>query len=315
MEGMASESRAAHIASLKARIVNAQTVEEINYLWSEVEALKASSTCCTLPVANTYVQPVAPAPSLAAPIFHSRAPPPAPTTIAEHAMKNPCEFSNLSRSTSSGSLSTAAGNSIRGLNEVYDSPPSSPGSQQECLDLGNVSATSSAQSSAGASDADDDDWQVASADRLEFSVRNTFIDFKRERAPSLDDFFIERHIQSCPASRKCSMDDAENDVNAVDDADITHAKANETELPVLRLAEVLAPKAEAVELPSVGSQLHGSGTCRPCVFFPSKGCSSGPACAFCHLCTPLSRKEKKAILKRKRTIGDRQVMLACESGR
>lgn len=34
---------------------------------------------------------------------------------------------------------------------------------------------------------------------------------------------------------------------------------------------------------SVGSELHGSGSCRPCLYITSKmGCVSGPRCGFCH---------------------------------
>lgn len=48
---------------------------------------------------------------------------------------------------------------------------------------------------------------------------------------------------------------------------------------------------------NVGSRAHARGRCKPCVFFHTKGCSTGVACVFCHLCEAgektKRRKEKR----------------------
>jgi hypothetical protein len=44
--------------------------------------------------------------------------------------------------------------------------------------------------------------------------------------------------------------------------------------------------------PTVGSQAHQFGTCRPCAFIFSKGCTNGVLCPFCHLCDPAERKRR-----------------------
>mmetsp|Transcript_45515 Transcript_45515/g.106394 ORF Transcript_45515/g.106394 Transcript_45515/m.106394 type:complete len:328 (-) Transcript_45515:302-1285(-) len=48
------------------------------------------------------------------------------------------------------------------------------------------------------------------------------------------------------------------------------------------------------KLPSQGSQLHGSGECRPCAWFwkPS-GCLNGAECRHCHICPPGEVKNRK----------------------
>ncbi|OLQ01886.1 hypothetical protein AK812_SmicGene15312 [Symbiodinium microadriaticum] len=48
--------------------------------------------------------------------------------------------------------------------------------------------------------------------------------------------------------------------------------------------------------PSVGSQQHGTGECRPCAWFWKKGCLNGRECLHCHLCPEgeLRRKKKDA---------------------
>mmetsp|Transcript_74487 Transcript_74487/g.205529 ORF Transcript_74487/g.205529 Transcript_74487/m.205529 type:complete len:304 (-) Transcript_74487:185-1096(-) len=45
--------------------------------------------------------------------------------------------------------------------------------------------------------------------------------------------------------------------------------------------------------PSVGSELHSAGECRPCFFVVSKkGCQFGSSCAFCHKEHPKKRKQR-----------------------
>jgi len=62
------------------------------------------------------------------------------------------------------------------------------------------------------------------------------------------------------------------------------------EIAEATVAEVSERGSRAVKpfmnmLPSVGSQMHASGTCRPCSFFwQSGGCQKGLECNHCHLC-------------------------------
>mmetsp|Transcript_20194 Transcript_20194/g.47275 ORF Transcript_20194/g.47275 Transcript_20194/m.47275 type:complete len:264 (-) Transcript_20194:202-993(-) len=68
------------------------------------------------------------------------------------------------------------------------------------------------------------------------------------------------------------------------------ADADGQPLMVLELASAIER-----DLPSVGSAFHAAGTCKPCAFVHRKGCSTGKACQFCHLCDPSSsRRRKKA---------------------
>lgn len=45
--------------------------------------------------------------------------------------------------------------------------------------------------------------------------------------------------------------------------------------------------------PTVGSEAHFLGTCKPCVFIFKEGCNSGAECKFCHLCDAEERKRRK----------------------
>lgn len=65
-----------------------------------------------------------------------------------------------------------------------------------------------------------------------------------------------------------------------------------SESQVVSLASALPPEPEigSPELPTMGSRGHRLGTCKPCAFLHTKGCTNGKDCAFCHLC---SRGEKK----------------------
>mmetsp|Transcript_26873 Transcript_26873/g.62378 ORF Transcript_26873/g.62378 Transcript_26873/m.62378 type:complete len:377 (-) Transcript_26873:82-1212(-) len=49
---------------------------------------------------------------------------------------------------------------------------------------------------------------------------------------------------------------------------------------------------------SLGSQMHGTGECRPCAWFWKKGCLNGRDCLHCHLCPEGElRRKKKAAAK------------------
>mmetsp|Transcript_6338 Transcript_6338/g.15645 ORF Transcript_6338/g.15645 Transcript_6338/m.15645 type:complete len:132 (-) Transcript_6338:597-992(-) len=47
---------------------------------------------------------------------------------------------------------------------------------------------------------------------------------------------------------------------------------------------------------SAGSNLHGTGMCRPCAWFwKAQGCQNGAACAHCHLCPEGELRERKRM--------------------
>lgn len=66
-------------------------------------------------------------------------------------------------------------------------------------------------------------------------------------------------------------------------------------------SQVCTPEEEARliadGLPSVGSRHHDAERCKPCAFFHTKGCQSGLACLFCHLC-PAHEKQRRKRLRR-----------------
>jgi len=53
------------------------------------------------------------------------------------------------------------------------------------------------------------------------------------------------------------------------------------------------PAPGTPDLPSIGSAGHIRGHCKPCAFLYTKGCTSGPACTFCHLCPTGERKRRQ----------------------
>jgi len=47
-------------------------------------------------------------------------------------------------------------------------------------------------------------------------------------------------------------------------------------------------------LPTVGSQGHRQGRCKPCAFaWKGAGCQGGVDCPFCHLCDPEEKKRRR----------------------
>lgn len=49
---------------------------------------------------------------------------------------------------------------------------------------------------------------------------------------------------------------------------------------------------------SVGSQVHGTGSCKPCAWFwRPQGCSNGEECGHCHLCSAAELKARKKAKK------------------
>lgn len=59
--------------------------------------------------------------------------------------------------------------------------------------------------------------------------------------------------------------------------------------------------AELSPFPTIGSQSHHLGTCKPCAFVFKGGCINGVACNFCHLCArdEKKRRKKERLLNRR----------------
>jgi len=63
-----------------------------------------------------------------------------------------------------------------------------------------------------------------------------------------------------------------------------------------------APEPSKI-VPSVGSELHGTGDCKPCAWFwKSQGCQNGRECLHCHLCPKSEVKAKKKMRARDRKV-------------
>jgi hypothetical protein len=157
------------------------------------------------------------------------------------------------------------------------------------------------------------------------AIRNTFIELQLGRPVSLDEFFEERRINSCPAPSASVSVDGGNDVKDsqprmfvqviasgahalaaaaarnlfgsssthptcdVQAGESAVANADCTEPRVIRLSEALP----ADQLPSLGSVGHLNGTCKPCAFFHKRQCENGLQCPFCHLCGPDAKKQRQ----------------------
>jgi len=152
-------------------------------------------------------------------------------------------------------------------------------------------------------------------------VQNTFLTCTEARAPSLEGFYEERLVRSCPGSkisvssgsRLCptsgfSIVTADGDDEALLSAmAAVRAASSSVAVPsaqsavVLKLCDVLVePEIGSLECPSAGSKGHSAGFCKPCAF-AMKGCASGKDCNFCHLCEPgekkRRKKEKKEVIR------------------
>merc|ERR1740117_438236 len=69
----------------------------------------------------------------------------------------------------------------------------------------------------------------------------------------------------------------------------------------------LCPKYSATaELPSVGSALHGIGSCKRCCFFPKGRCANGLDCGFCHFEHDKWKSKGKNKKKKKQRRGGRR---------
>lgn len=63
--------------------------------------------------------------------------------------------------------------------------------------------------------------------------------------------------------------------------------------PQARPAQPCDPALNSSELPNFGSLGHAVGSCKPCAFFHTAGCTNGSACQFCHLCAPGERQRRR----------------------
>lgn len=72
------------------------------------------------------------------------------------------------------------------------------------------------------------------------------------------------------------------------------------------------PQLGSAELPTRGSAGHGTGACKPCAFFHTKGCESGVDCSFCHLCMQGEkiRRRKERMFQRKTAPTNQQHTMA-----
>jgi len=152
-------------------------------------------------------------------------------------------------------------------------------------------------------------------------VKNTFINFQTGRSSSLEGFFEERQVLSCPTS--CITDETDLETT---DSDINHdtlsfalrnidmnrqpseqgpekvnvnAKPARIQISIENTLNAASPRTiQKQKLVSIGSVGHGV-DCKPCVFLHTRGCKSGADCTFCHLC---EAGEKKRRQKEKRSF-------------
>jgi len=167
-----------------------------------------------------------------------------------------------------------------------------------------------------------------------FTIRNTFINAKIGRPLSLEEFYDERRVHSCPIAPPPGLEDVIEDVENAQSWQSTRTDGammgsvvtavaspgtsattnwlsgpvpggqqintppgsfySRSHAPVLRLAHALAePEIVTPVFPSIGSQGHFFGTCKPCAFFHTKGCGNGTECSFCHLCPEGEKQRRK----------------------
>jgi len=169
-----------------------------------------------------------------------------------------------------------------------------------------------------------------SAEPAPLYVQNTFLTCAEARPASLEEFYELRRIRSWHASCGSELSSGEEEAPAAPaetrtrpyypgrqlvrgaraalgrEASAGGSSGSSTAAPPSP-ASGAEPRPEALELPSVGSAGHRQGTCKPCVFVAKRGCKSGRACGFCHLCEPGEKKrrqkEKRALFGALRRLG------------
>eukprot|EP00930_Biecheleria_cincta_P064667 TRINITY_DN502_c0_g1_i1.p1 TRINITY_DN502_c0_g1~~TRINITY_DN502_c0_g1_i1.p1 ORF type:complete len:248 (+),score=50.65 TRINITY_DN502_c0_g1_i1:97-840(+) len=129
-------------------------------------------------------------------------------------------------------------------------------------------------------------------------VKNTFID-GTESDDDDDDRppMLKMKTMPCPA-RRFEADAAQH----MDGERLS--RSPEQPLPAVRVPNFVPLETRQPQL-SKGSELHGSGNCKPCAWFwRQQGCGNGEDCQHCHLCTAAElRVRKKAKKLNKKQAG------------
>jgi len=136
--------------------------------------------------------------------------------------------------------------------------------------------------------------QMQSLRSQSFKVKNTFID-DFESDDGEDDRPPMVATKSCPL-QYCPK------VWPHSPAQIPLAIEEEPGLPHHHLEKpafvFITPQEQRQPEFSIGAQLHGTGTCKPCAWFwRPLGCMNGQECAHCHLCTAAELKARKKAKK------------------
>lgn len=124
-------------------------------------------------------------------------------------------------------------------------------------------------------------------------VRRTFVDIPLERSQSVDGFYKPREVKSAPTSGV--EEPPLSDINPHPAAQVETTQVEPSPI-ILRLADTLDSELQLASAgcPTVGSQGHMEGKCKPCAFYwRPEGCQNGFNCNFCHLCGPGARKRRK----------------------
>merc|ERR1719203_14999 len=104
--------------------------------------------------------------------------------------------------------------------------------------------------------------------------------------------------------------------NCAQYAEAEHARAPQAELTTCAGSVGFTPPPGLLPppgLPSHGSCLHGTGSCRPCMWFwKAAGCGRGEDCLHCHLCLPDEISARKCR-RRKVRVAERKALQCDES--
>eukprot|EP00933_Yihiella_yeosuensis_P064366 TRINITY_DN67726_c0_g1_i1.p1 TRINITY_DN67726_c0_g1~~TRINITY_DN67726_c0_g1_i1.p1 ORF type:complete len:480 (+),score=120.95 TRINITY_DN67726_c0_g1_i1:136-1575(+) len=97
-----------------------------------------------------------------------------------------------------------------------------------------------------------------------------------------------------------------------DDEEDDSSPEDSSKLTGLRSKVISSDKTTTVSTdrgaPSLGSELHGTGECRPCAwFFKAQGCQNGRECLHCHLCPKQAVKARKKARAREHKVAERQL--------
>eukprot|EP00747_Dinoflagellata_sp_TGD_P195199 gnl/TRDRNA2_/TRDRNA2_63517_c0_seq1.p1 gnl/TRDRNA2_/TRDRNA2_63517_c0~~gnl/TRDRNA2_/TRDRNA2_63517_c0_seq1.p1 ORF type:complete len:315 (+),score=59.18 gnl/TRDRNA2_/TRDRNA2_63517_c0_seq1:57-1001(+) len=170
-------------------------------------------------------------------------------------------------------------------------------------------------------------------------IQNTFLHFPvGDEAESLEGFFQEREVKSCPAShlqpRACCpplegiFQELESSCQEPDVQASKEMPSFASAAPRILLldealcsndgpyGEDLCSNDDGERVPSVGSMGHAIGRCKPCAFVHTTGCASGASCVFCHLCEPgeKKRRRKDKLASRREVARKRREAVTLQAG-